>query len=131
MARRKNRTFTEVELEFMRILWERGEAAPEDIADSLAAQGRSLSGGSIRNVLAIMQEKGYITRRKESRAFLYRAKVREEEARRGMVSDLLEHVFEGSESSLVSSLLDRRDLRPEELEKIERLIAERKRRGKP
>jgi predicted transcriptional regulator len=78
-----------------------------------------------------MQEKGYITRRKESRAFLYRAKVREEEAHRGMVSDLLEHVFEGSESSLVSSLLDRRDLRPEELEKIERLIAERKRRGKP
>lgn len=131
MARRKNRTFTEVELEFMRILWDRGEAAPEDIADALAAQGRSLSGGSIRNVLAIMQEKGYITRRKESRAFLYRAKVREEEARRGMVSDLLEHVFEGSESSLVSSLLDRRDLRPEELDKIERLIAERKRREKP
>ncbi len=129
MARRKNRTFTEVELEFMRILWERGDSSPEDIADALAARGRSLSGGSIRNVLAIMQEKDYITRRKESRAYLYRAKVREEEARRGMVGELLDQVFEGSESSLVASLLDRRDLRPDELVKIERLISEHRRRN--
>ncbi len=126
MARRKNRTFTEVELEFMRILWDRGDSSPEDVAEALAERGRTLSGGSIRNVLAIMQEKGYITRRKESRAFLYRAKVREEEARRGLVGDLLEQVFEGSESSLVATLLDRRDLRPGELEEIERLISERR-----
>jgi len=129
MARRKNRTFTEVELEFMRIIWDLGEATPEDIAEELAGKKRALSGGSIRNVLAVMLEKGYISRRKESRAFLYRAKVHEEEARRGMVHDLLEHVFEGSESSLVSSLLDRREIHQEELEKIEQLIIERKRGG--
>lgn len=128
MARRKTRTFTEVELEFMRILWERGESTPDDVAEALAGQGRTLSGGSIRNVLAIMGEKGYVARRKEGKAFLYRAKVSEDTARRGMVGDLLDTVFEGSESMLVASLLDRRDLRPEELEEIERLIAERKRR---
>ena len=128
MARRKTRTFTEVELEFMRILWNRGEAAPEDIRDSLLANGRSLSGGSIRNVLAIMQEKGYVTRRKEGKAFLYHAKIREEQAREGMARNLLENAFAGSESLLVASLLERRDIRPEELQKIERLIAERRRR---
>ena len=130
MARRKNRTFTEVELEFMRILWVKGEAAPEDIRDFLLANGRSLSGGSIRTVLAIMQEKGYVTRRKEGKAFLYRAKIREEQAREGMARNLLENAFAGSESLLVASLLERRDIRPEELEKIELLIADRRRREK-
>jgi BlaI family transcriptional regulator, penicillinase repressor len=127
MARRKTRTFTEVELEFMRILWVRGEAAPEDVRDSLLTNGRSLSGGSIRNVLAIMQEKGYVTRRKEGKAFLYRAKILEEQAREGMTSDLLEKAFAGSESLLVASLLERRGILPEELEKIVRLIDERRR----
>jgi predicted transcriptional regulator len=128
MARRKTRTFTEVELEFMRILWERGDSSPEDIADAFAARGRTLSGGAIRNVLAIMGEKGYVTRRKEGKAFLYRAKVTRDEARRDMAGDLLDTVFSGSESLLVASLLERRDIRPEELEEIERMIAERKRR---
>ncbi|MFA6470987.1 MAG: BlaI/MecI/CopY family transcriptional regulator [Candidatus Latescibacterota bacterium] len=127
MARRKNRTFTEVELEFMNILWNRGEAAPEDIRDSLLQDGRTLSGGSIRNVLAIMQEKGYVTRRKEGKAYIYRAKIHENQAREGMARDLLENVFAGSESLLVASLLERRDISPEELEKIELLIAERRR----
>ena len=128
MARRKTRTFTEVELEFMRILWEKGEAAPDDIAGALLAEGRLLSGGSIRNVLAIMREKGYVSRRKEGKAFLYRARVQKEEARTSMVRDLLDQAFAGSESLLVSSLLDTGDIRQDELEKIERLIAERKER---
>ena len=130
MARRKNRTFTEVELEFMHILWNRGEAAPEDIRDSLLASGRTLSGGSIRNVLAIMQEKGYVTRRKVGKAYIYRAKIHEDQAREGMARDLLENAFAGSESLLMASLLERRDIRPDELEKIELLIAEHRRRNK-
>jgi predicted transcriptional regulator len=128
MSRRKSRSFTEVELEFMRVLWERCEAAPDDIAGALLAEGRLLSGGSIRNVLAIMREKGYVSRRKEGKAFLYRARVQKEEARTGMVRDLLNQAFAGSESLLVASLLDTGDIRQDELEKIERLIAERKER---
>jgi BlaI family transcriptional regulator, penicillinase repressor len=131
MARRKTRSFTEVELEFMHILWERGDSSPDDIAETFAARGRTLSGGSIRNVLAIMGEKGYVARRKEGKAFFYRAKIREEEAREGMVRDLLNTIFSGSESLLVASLLERRDIRPEELDAIARLIEDRKRGGKP
>jgi BlaI family transcriptional regulator, penicillinase repressor len=128
MARRKSRSFTEVELEFMRILWERGEVSPDAIKDELVARGRSLSGGSIRNMLAIMREKGYASRRKDGKTFLYRPKIREDEARIIMARDLVETVFAGSESLLVASLLERGDVRPGELAEIERLISERKER---
>ncbi|MHB9027936.1 MAG: BlaI/MecI/CopY family transcriptional regulator [Candidatus Latescibacterota bacterium] len=122
MARRKSRTFTEVELEFMQIIWERGEAAPDDIEDVLLERGRSVSLGSIRNVLAIMMEKGYLSRRKAGKAYLYRAKVRRDQARTQIIGDILSTMFEGSESLVVAALLENREISPDERDKIRRLL---------
>ena len=126
MARRKTRTFTEVELEFMRVLWTSGEATPDDIQNTLSERGRALTGGSIRNVLAILVEKGYVTRRKKGKTHLYTARVHEEQAQESLVQDILTRVFDGSESLMVAALLKNRDVDREEIKEIERLIAERK-----
>jgi len=128
MARRKTRTFTEVELEFMQIIWELGTATPDDIQNALSNKGRKLTGGSIRNVLAIMGEKGYVTRKKRGKTYLWRAKIHKEQAQRSMVEHLLSSAFEGSESLLVSSILNNRDIHNEEIKEIEHLIANRKQR---
>ena len=128
MARWKSRTLTEGELDFMRVLWELREASPDEIQTALAASGRFLTGGTIRNVLAVMMEKEYVSRRKQGKAHLYRAAVDEEQALKSMAQDLLATAFGGSESLLVASLLKNRDVHPEELEKIECLIDEQKRR---
>lgn len=122
MSRQKSRTFTEVELEFMHIVWSLGEASPDDIDSALREKGRSVSIGSIRNVLAIMMEKGYLVRRKEGKAYRYRAKVRKDQARRAIMDDLVSSLFEGSESLVIAALLEDRELRPEEKEKIRRLL---------
>ena len=126
MARRKSRTFTEVELEFMQILWSAGEATPEDIQVALAEQSRELTGGSIRNVLAILAEKGYVARRKTGKTFMYSARVHEEQAQKSVVQDILSRVFDGSESLMVAALLKNREVDSTEIAEIERLIAEHK-----
>ena len=126
MARRRTRTFTEVELEFMQVLWEAGEATPEDIQEALAGIGHPLTGGSIRNVLAILAEKGYVSRRKKGKTFLYKADVQEEHAKKSVVQDILSRVFGGSESMMVAALLKNRDINRKEIEEIERLIADHK-----
>jgi len=126
MARRKSRTFTEVELEFMQILWSAGEATPDDIQAALAEQNRELTGGSIRNVLAILADKGYITRRKKGKTFMYSARIHEEQARKSVIQDILSRVFDGSESLMVAALLKNREVDSNELAEIERLIAEHK-----
>jgi predicted transcriptional regulator len=128
MAQRKPKKFTEVELEFMHIIWTLGEAAPDDIARVLLKKGRSISIGSIRNVLAIMMDKGYLLRRKEGKAFLYRARIRKDQAQRSMLGDLLSGLFDGSESRVVAALLDNREIGPGELQEIKRLIEEHERR---
>jgi len=128
MARWKSRTLTEGELDFMRVLWETVEATPEEIKDDLIKNGRTLTGGTVRNVLAVMIEKGYVARRKKGKAYRYRAKIDEEHALKKMAQNLLKTAFGGSESLMMGALLKNSDVEKKELDEIERLIADRKRR---
>ena len=72
MGRRKSSTFTEVELEFMQVIWAAGEVSTDHVLEVLKGRGRNLSDGSIRKVLSILVQKGHLTRRREGRAFLYK-----------------------------------------------------------
>ena len=129
MARWKSRTLTEGELDFMRVLWSEGEATPETVQEALTAQGRAVTGGTVRNVLAVLMEKKYAVRREHGKTFLYRAAISAEQAREEMAKELLAGVFDGSEYLLVAALLKNPEVNPAELEAIERLIADRKKRG--
>ena len=126
MARRTSRVLTEVELEFMQILWDRGEATPEKIQDDLKERGRILTGGSIRKVLSILMKKGYVERRKQGKGFSHRASVQEKQAHGSMIRDLMNRAFDGSPSLMVAALLDAGSVPDEDMKTIERLITERK-----
>ncbi|MBM4039991.1 MAG: BlaI/MecI/CopY family transcriptional regulator [Planctomycetes bacterium] len=127
MARRQSRTLTDVELEFMQLLWSKGKVSTDDIQSALRQQGRDLTDGSIRKVLSILVRKSYVQRRRVGRAFLYEAKVDEQAASRSFLRDLVTRVFGGSAALLVAALLDTRSVRPKDIEAIKRLIAERER----
>ena len=125
MARRKSPTFTEVELEFMRIIWEHEEVSTEDIRYILQQRGRELSDGSIRKVLSILVRKNHLTRRRDGRAYLYKAGVPQQQARVSMVQDLLKRAFGGSVALMALALLNTRDVQGGDLDEIKRLVAER------
>ena len=122
MPRTKSRTFTDVELEFMKILWTLGEATPDDVRNALARKGRSISIGSIRNVLSTMMKKGFAARKKRDKAYLYSAKIHKERAHKTLIQDLLVHAFDGSESEVVAALLDNHKVSDREFVEIKRLI---------
>jgi BlaI family penicillinase repressor len=65
--------------------------------------------------------------RLEGRTFIYRALVEEAAVSGGMADDLLDRLFAGSLADMVSHLLRTREVSREELSRLERLIAERKR----
>jgi BlaI family transcriptional regulator, penicillinase repressor len=130
MARRTSPTPTEVELEFMQLLWVRGELTPDDFEIAFAEAGRSLTGGSIRKMLGILLRKGYVERRKEGKGYVYAAKVPRDQAGASVVRDILARMFGGSASLLVAALLDSRTVPEKDLETIERLIAERRKENK-
>ena len=124
MPRRKSATFTDREFTFMSIIWEQGEVTADDIQKELEHHGSAISSGSIRNILAIMMDKGYIGRRQEGKSFYYHAIIVRDDARRSMLGHLLDKAFEGSESQVVATLLDRGKISKKEMDAIKRLIDE-------
>ncbi len=123
MARRKTSTFTEVELEFMHVVWESGEVSTEDVQRVLRRRGRELSDGSVRKVLSILVKKGHLTRRKTGRIFLYKAKIPQKKANIKMVQDLLKRGFRGSPSLMMAALLESRTVNKRDMKRIQQLIA--------
>ncbi len=123
MARRKASTYTEVELEFMHVVWESGEVGTEEVQRVLRRSGRELSDGSIRKVLSILVKKGHLTRRKTGRSFLYKAKIPQKKANIKMVQDLLKRGFRGSPSLMMAALLESRTVNKRDMKKIQQLIA--------
>lgn len=129
MPRRKTPTVTVVELEFMKLLWEHRELGTDDLQRLLRRKGRPLSDGSIRKMLSILMNKGYLVRRKEGRGYLYRPKKSGARTRTRMVRDLVKRAFEGSPALMVASLFEGRSVSDRELQQIKKLIAARERKG--
>lgn len=129
MARRKARTLTEVELEIMQVIWQRQEVTVPDLQQALEEQGKPLALPSIRTMLSILLEKGYVARRGGGRRHLYRATVPREDAEKRILQDIVERAFRGSASQLVAALIDTDMLSDRELTDVKKLIGKREKEG--
>ncbi len=122
MARRKSRTLTELELEIMQVVWDEEEVTSEVVASALAKTAQPLAPPSVRTMLGILQEKGYVDRRREGRGYVYSALVSANEARKSFLEDLMVRVFEGSPLTLLASLLGSGMISSRDVQKVKELI---------
>jgi predicted transcriptional regulator len=110
--------FTPGELAVMRILWEHGELKPAEIQKEFP---RQIKNPALRSYLAILVEKGHVTRRRRGRAFYYRAKTRRESTFRTMLRDLVDSCCEGSTEALLCRLIQMEKLSESELIELRRV----------
>jgi len=122
MARRQSRTFTERELEILRILWDRNEATVRDIQQGLPP-GRHYN--TVLTIIRVLERKGHVTHRQEGRGFVYRALAHPEESRSHALSHFVESVFGGSPESLVVNMVEAGNLTLDELDEIRRKLRKR------
>ncbi len=116
----------DLQLAIMKVLWARGEATVADVHQALA-EDRDLAYTTIATMLRKMEGRKLVEHRLEGRTFIYRPLVAEAAVSRGMADDLLDRLFAGSLTEMMSHLLSTHEVSREELSKLERLIAERKR----
>lgn len=122
MPRKPSKTFTDKELEIMRLIWELGEATVKDLQDHLPGDRHY---NSVLTIIRVLERKGHLTHRVEGRAYIYRAKVSHEKASRRVLKHLVEHVFGGSASSLVLHLVETGDLTEADLREVRARMAQR------
>lgn len=122
MPRTASKTFTDKELEIMRVIWERGEATTKEIHEALPDDRHY---NSILTIIRVLERKGHLTHRAEGKAHIYRAKAKQEKAQRHVLSHLIEQVFGGSAAAMVLHLVETGDLSVEDLQEVRQKVAVR------
>jgi predicted transcriptional regulator len=87
-------------------------------------QGKDLAYNTVQTLLRIMEDKGLVAHEIEGRAFVYSPVFSRGES----AARFLDRVFDGAASQLVATLLQAERITPEELERVQSLIVEARRR---
>jgi len=116
----------DLQLEILKLLWKQGPARVADVLRDLGP--RRFAYTTVATMLRKMEERGLVRHREQGRAFSYDAAISAEQVTRSTTDHLVQHLFEGSLADAVSHLLDTRDVSPEELDRLEELIRERRKR---
>jgi len=117
MPRKPSTTFTDRELEIMRILWRLGEASARQIQEHLPGDRHY---NSVMTIIRVLEKKKHLTHREEGRAHIYRATVSPDASRTRVLKHLVKQVFGGSAASLVLNLVETGDLTTSDIEDIRR-----------
>ncbi len=109
MARPPLKHPTELELEILKVLWQRAPLAVREVRAALAASppARELAHTSVITMLNIMVRKKYLRRTRAGKAYLYAPQVGAEEVTGQMLGDLVDRAFQGSASAVMLSLLEK------------------------
>ena len=121
MARSTTKHPTELELEVLNVLWDSGPLTGQAVRDSLAP-ARKLTYQSVMTVLGIMEEKKYVTRKKNGGRFEYRAKISQKTTSKRMMGDLVDRLFGGSAAVAMINLIESSDLTDEELKELRKIL---------
>ena len=119
MPRKKTLTLTNAEHRIMEVIWAKGSATVADVVEALNGKDAYTT---ILTLMTILKGKGYLSSRKEGRAFVFVPRVDRDTAARKAVQQLLSKFFAGSASELVLSFLREEQLTPQELDAIKKKI---------
>jgi predicted transcriptional regulator len=112
---------TDGELRLMRVLWEKGHATVGEVVDALKARPKPAY-NTVLTLLRIMEKKGYVSHRKDGRAFIFLPKVDRADASRNALQTLVNRFFDGSHRLLMLNLLEDAQLSPEALKQLKERI---------
>jgi BlaI family transcriptional regulator, penicillinase repressor len=125
MPRNRRIRLGNLQLQIMKVLWARGPSRVADVHADLPG-GADLAYTTVATMLRKMEDRGLVTHDNEGRSFIYAAAVSEGDATQSLADDLIDRVFEGSLTDMVSHLLTTREVSAGELRQLEQLIAERR-----
>ena len=110
--------FTPGELAVMRILWKHGELKPGEVQELFP---EPIKNPALRSYLAVLLEKGHVSRRKVGKAFFYKAVTRQQTAFRSTIRQIVDAYCDGSAKELVMNLIRSEKLSKSELLELKRL----------
>ena len=121
MARRPSSKPTEVELQILGVLWERGPCTVREVHSALE-DDRGTGYSTTLKMMQVMTDKGLLLKDDGQRPQVYRPAISREQAQTQFVDDLIQRVFGGAADKLVLHAINSRHVSSEDLVQIRKLI---------
>lgn len=117
---------TESELEILQILWDKKTATVREVHEELS-KTKEAGYTTTLKLMQIMREKGLVIRDASVKTHIYQPAVSKEGTQRQLLGKMIDNLFGGSPAQLVIQALGHHETTPDELEEVQRLIDQLKR----
>jgi len=108
---------TELELEIMKVVWDRGTSTVRDVYETLRAR-RQIAYTTVMTMMRILEKKGHLKVSRADRAYVYRPARPRQRVVGEMVREFVDRVFGGAAEPLVQHLVRDRHLTEDDLREI-------------
>jgi len=107
----------------MEALWRRQPQSADEVVAAVA-EGQDWSEATVKTLLNRLLSKGAVAADKDGRRYLYRPVLAREDYVLDESTSLIDRLFGGSVSSLVTHFSEREKLSPDDIAELKRLIAD-------
>src|SRR5580658_862317 len=114
-------TLTEQELEIMKVIWRLENATVRQVYEALLEK-RRIAYTTVMTMMNILEQKGYLKKHQQDRAYVYRPSQPQKQVIRSMVREFVDRVFNGSAEPLLVHLVEDQHLDAKDLEEIRKTI---------
>jgi len=121
MARKPSHNLTDVELQILSVLWERGPSTVREVHAALEDQ-RETGFSTTLKMMQVMTAKGLLLKDDDQRPQIYHPAISQEQAQTQFVDDLIQRVFGGAADKLILRAVSSRHVSRKDLEQIRKLL---------
>lgn len=122
---RENIQISEAELEVMKLLWKNKKMTSPEIVEELLKTSE-WKDKTILTLINRLVKKGAVNAEKESgKAFLYSANINEDEYKQEQSNSLINKLFNGSISLMMSNFVKSNNISNEDIEELKRILESR------
>ena len=107
----------------MKVVWRAKAVTVRDVYEVLRAQ-RKVAYTTVMTIMNILEQKKYLKKVREDRAYVYQATRPQYQVVKFMVQDFINRVFNGSAEPLLVHLIKDRHVSEKDLEEIAQIIRE-------
>jgi BlaI family transcriptional regulator, penicillinase repressor len=117
------KALSDLEHQFMEILWKSGSGTAEQLREALAPQ-HLLKDSTVRTVLKRLHDKGYVIYRLEGKAFVYSGVDKPRNVAVRAVRQILDRFCDGSLEQLLVGMVENDEVDRAELQELARRLAD-------
>ena len=107
----------------MKVVWDLDAATVRDVYERLRTR-RDVAYTTVMTMMKILEQKGYVTKDRAERAFVYRPARPRQQVLGGMVREFIDRVFDGASKPMLLHLVRQTKLSDKERKALLRAIEE-------